>query len=197
MTKEENLFFIEENINSEPFLFYKGEFIPIFQSNKQEIAFIKSGIVSLMKSDIHGNLIYIDSFRQGDILSKIWIYNEDHDLFLVCSTKVEIYFLDYSMITMNSNPRFLQDFLQKILFSMNYLYQKVSILQKKNMEDKLMCYFRIESKKCGSKKFEVPITFKELADYLGVDRSSLMRKLSELEQKKKIKKKGKTIFLKD
>ena len=80
---------------------------------------------------------------------------------------------------------------------MTYLHQKITILQKKNMEEKILTYFRIESKKNESKKFEIPITYKELADYLGVDRSSLMRKLNELEQKKKIKKQGKTIFLKN
>ena len=65
------------------------------------------------------------------------------------------------------------------------------------MEEKIMTYFKILSKNENSKKFEIPITYKDLADYLGVDRSSLMRKLNELEGKKKIKKKGRTIFLKN
>ncbi len=177
--------------------FNKGEFIPLFQNNKKEIALIKKGKVSLMKSDINGNLIYIDHFIKNEMFSKLWIYNEENDLFFVCNTSAEIYFLDYTLFTQGTNSKYLNFFLEKSIQYMTYLNQKISILQKKSMEDKLLTYFRIESKKCGSKKFEITITYKELADYLGVDRSSLMRKLNELEKKKKIKKQGKTIFLKN
>lgn len=198
MKNKETETFIEEiEKNVSTFSFNKGEFIPLFQSNKKEIALIKKGKVSLMKSDINGNLLYIDHFKKNEMFSKLWIYNEENDLFFVCTTPVELYFLDYTLFIQGTNQKYLNFFLEKSIQYMTYLHQKITILQKKNMEEKILTYFRIESKKNESKKFEIPITYKELADYLGVDRSSLMRKLNELEQKKKIKKQGKTIFLKN
>ena len=193
---EKETFIIELTKALPVFSFNKGEFIPIFQNNKKEIALIKKGQVSLMKSDINGNLIYIDHFNRYQMFSKLWIYNEENDLFLVCDSPTEILFFDYTLFTQSTNPKLLTFFLEKSLQYMNYLNQKITILQKKSMEEKLMTYFKILSKKENSKKFEIPITYKDLADYLGVDRSSLMRKLNELEVKKKIQKKGRTIFLK-
>lgn len=175
--------------------FKKGEFIPLFQRNKKEIAIIISGTIALMKSDFNGNLIFIDDFTKGNIISKLWIYNEENDLFLVCKTKVELIFQDYLYFFQSNNYRLITSLVEKFISYSVYLNQKITILQKRNMEDKLMAYFHILERKYNSKKFEIPLTYKDLADYLGVDRSSLMRKLTELEKSKKIKKQGKTIFL--
>ena len=184
-------------ITETPTTFKKGEFIPVFQANKKEIALVKSGKVSLMRSDEEGNLLYIDEYNSGEIFSKLWIYNDENDLFLECNTDAEIYFFDYLLFMQNTNPQFLRFFLDKMMAYIRYLNQKNTILQKKSMEEKLLSYFKVLARKEKNKKFEIPITYKDLADYLGVDRSSLMRKLNELEKKRKIKRSGRTIFLKN
>ncbi len=173
----------------------KGEFLPFFQNKKQEILFLQKGKVSLMKSDVHGNLLYIDHFSEHDFFSNMWIYNEENDLFFVCNSDVEVYFVDYTFFTQNSSSKYLVYLLDKCISYTYLLNQKISILQKKNMEDKLLSYFRSLASLNEKRRFEIPLTYKELADYLGVDRSSLMRKLKDLENEKKIKRKGKTIFL--
>ena len=124
------------------------------------------------------------------------IYNEMNDLFIECNTDCEIYFLDFSLFIQNETNKYTLFLLNKMSSCIRKLNKKSTILQKKSMEDKLLTYFRALAKKENAKRFEVPLTFKDLADYLGVDRSSLMRKLNDLEAKKKIKRSGKTIFLK-
>lgn len=180
-----------------PTTFKKGEYIPLFQNSKREIALIKRGEVFLMKSDINGNLLYLDRFKEQQIFSKIWIYNEDNDLFLVCKKNTEIYFLDYTLFMQKNNSKIMSFLFENFLAYTNYLNQKITILQKKNMEEKIFSYFKILKKEADGKKFEIPISYKDLADYLGVDRSSLMRKLNDLEKKKKIKRQGRTIFWKN
>lgn len=179
-----------------PTSFKKGEYIPLFQNSKREIALIKTGEVFLMKSDVNGNLLYLDRFKDRQIFSRIWIYNEDNDLFLVCKKNTEIYFLDYALCMQKNNPKIMSFLFENFISYTNYLNQKITILQKKNMEEKLLSYFKILKKETGQKKFEIPISYKDLADYLGVNRSSLMRKLNDLEKKKKIKRQGRTIFWK-
>ena len=183
-------------ITETPTTFKKGEFIPVFQANKKEIALVKSGKVSLMRSDEEGNLVFLEEYKEDDIFSKLWIYNEMNDLFIECNTDCEIYFLDFSLFIQNETNKYTLFLLNKMSSCIRKLNKKSTILQKKSMEDKLLTYFRAIAKKENAKRFEVPLTFKDLADYLGVDRSSLMRKLNDLEAKKKIKRSGKTIFLK-
>ncbi len=195
--KDMDTFILELFQNAKTLTFKKGEFIPLFQRNKKEIAVVKSGDIALMKSDFNGNLIFIDHFTTGNIISKLWIYNEENDLFLVAKTKVEIIFQDYLFFFQSNNYRAISLLTEKFINYSIHLNQKIAVLQKRNMEDKILAYFHILAKKYNSNKFELPLTYKDLADYLGVDRSSLMRKLSELEKNKKIKKQGKTIFLKN
>ena len=89
--------FAELYLKEAPTTFYKGEFLPIFQTNKREIAYIKKGRVSLMRSDEEGNLVFLEEYKEDDIFSKLWIYNEMNDLFIECNTDCEIYFLDFSL----------------------------------------------------------------------------------------------------
>ena len=74
--------------------------------------------------------------------------------------------------------------------------ERIGILTKKTIRDKLLEYFRIRSRKTGSRNIYLPFTFKELADYLAVDRSAMSRELSYLKDEGLIETIGKRIVLK-
>ena len=75
------------------------------------------------------------------------------------------------------------------------LNTRIELLTKKNIRDKLLSYFDILSTKKLSKIISLPFTFTDLADYLSVDRSAMMRELSHLIEEGFIDKKGKRIKL--
>ena len=75
------------------------------------------------------------------------------------------------------------------------LNTRIELLTKKNILDKLLSYFDIISRNRLSKKFTLPFTLTDLADYLSVDRSAMMRELSHLKEEGFIDKKGKKITL--
>ena len=75
------------------------------------------------------------------------------------------------------------------------LNTRIELLTKKNIRDKLLSYFDIISRNRLSKKFTLPFTLTDLADYLSVDRSAMMRELSHLKEEGFIDKKGKKITL--
>lgn len=75
------------------------------------------------------------------------------------------------------------------------LNTRIEILTKKNIRDKLITYFNILSAKNYSKTFTIPFTLTDLADYLSVDRSAMMREISHLKNEGFIEKKGKKITL--
>ena len=62
------------------------------------------------------------------------------------------------------------------------------------MEDRILTYFYFECP-INSKEFDLKLSYKELADYFMVDRSAFMRKLSELEKRKIIKRDGRHITI--
>lgn len=54
------------------------------------------------------------------------------------------------------------------------------ILQQRATEDKLTAFFEYMSVRSGSDSFELPMSYTNLADYLAVDRSAMMRRLKRL-----------------
>lgn len=54
------------------------------------------------------------------------------------------------------------------------------ILQQRTTEDKLTAFFEYMSVRSGSDSFELPMSYTNLADYLAVDRSAMMRELKRL-----------------
>ena len=75
------------------------------------------------------------------------------------------------------------------------LNMRIELLTKKNIRDKLLSYFNIISSKNFSKTFTLPFSLTDLADYLSIDRSAMMRELSHLKEEGFIEKKGNKITL--
>lgn len=73
--------------------------------------------------------------------------------------------------------------------------ERIEVLSNKSIRDKLLDYFRILSKKTGSKVIYLPMSYTELADYLAVNRSALSREIKNLKDDELIETKGKRIKL--
>lgn len=75
------------------------------------------------------------------------------------------------------------------------LNTRIELLTKKNIRDKLLTYFNLLSTRTLSKTFTLPFSLTDLADYLSVDRSAMMRELSHLKEEGFIEKKGNTFTI--
>ena len=75
------------------------------------------------------------------------------------------------------------------------LNTRIELLTKKNIRDKLLTYFNLLSTRKLSKTFSLPFSLTDLADYLSVDRSAMMRELSHLKEEGFIEKKGNTFTI--
>ena len=109
----------------------------------------------------------------------------------------EVLFLDYDELISNSSKYDKINYnINKLLTSKIYsLYEKLEILSKRTIKEKLLSYFSNLSKNSGKKTFILPITYIELADYLSVDRSAMMRELKKLKDNKIINTNGKKITI--
>ena len=75
------------------------------------------------------------------------------------------------------------------------LNTRIELLTKKNIRDKLLTYFNLLSTRKLSKTFSLPFSLTDLADYLSVDRSAMMREIKALKDEGFIKKMGNKITL--
>lgn len=81
-----------------------------------------------------------------------------------------------------------------VLTKVSDLNLRIEILSQKTIRDKILSYFRILSQNSFSKTFTVPFSLTDLADYLSVDRSAMMREIKALKEDGIIKKMDKNRF---
>ena len=151
------------------------------------IGIILTGKANIINYDYFGNRDIIDSLEYDAVFGKPFSYI-NNDISIIAATDCEVLFLDYHEIM--SNP----DKYEKISYNINRLltskiyglYEKIEILSKRTIRDKLLSYFSNLAKKKGKKTFNLPITYIELADYLSVDRSAMMREIKKLKDEKRI-----------
>ena len=72
---------------------------------------------------------------------------------------------------------------------------RINILEKKQIREKLLAYFEAEHKKTLTKSIYLPFHLKDLADYLAVNRSAMFRELKNMKDEGFIEVKGKKITL--
>ena len=73
--------------------------------------------------------------------------------------------------------------------------ERIEILTKKTIRNRLLEYFTIMSNKHGTKFIYLPFNYTDLADYLAIDRCAMSRELKNLKEEGFIEIKGKRITL--
>ena len=154
--------------------FHRGETVTTYIEKRNQMCIMLHGEADLIRYDFNGNKTIIGSFSTNDIFGEVFYpANTNNELFVQAKTDCEVIFFIYN----------------------DSLNTRIELLTKKNIRDKLLSYFNILSNKKLSKTFVLPYSLTDLADYLSVDRSAMMRELSHLKEEGFIIKKGKKITL--
>ena len=75
------------------------------------------------------------------------------------------------------------------------LYERVEVLSRRSIRDKLMCYFSLMAAKNRSGEFSLPFSLSALADYISTDRSAMMRELKKMRQEELVDVHGRKVLL--
>ncbi len=171
--------------------FYKKNKIVFLQGNKVDsLCIIISGSISIEKVDILGNNTYLLDFYEGNffgeqiVLDKPCIspytYKCSSDCKILCLPFHKKYSTDNCENTCACRLLFRENLLNEIVENNMILINKLEILSKKNIREKIMTFLTYESEKYSSNKVKIPFSKSKFAEYLGVNRSSLMRELSNM-----------------
>ena len=99
----------------------------------------------------------------------------------------------------NINHAYFNKFLLNIFEIVNSNYKntndRIYILTKKTIRDKLLAFFENEYRKNRSQTIYLPYTLKDLSDYISVNRSAMFRELKSLKEERFIKIDGNRITL--
>ena len=182
--------------------FDKNEVITSYIQKRNQFCILISGNADLVRYDLNGNRTIIDHFTDTDVFGEVFYdVTTNNELLVEAKSKCEVLIYSYQNIhyKCKQNCKFhqkLSEYLPElILDKVTSLNMRVALLTKRSTRDKLLGYFNLLSTRNLSKTFKLPFSLTDLADYLSVDRSAMMRELKLLKEDKLINKNGKMITL--
>lgn len=150
------------------------------------VCYIRSGSVEIIKEDYYGNKFVLKKLSAGDTFISNVSYGLNDEYKIIATSESKVFVFDYSNV-FNSDfikydyfVTFLSNLLEIIKDETKEKIDRIEILTKRSLRDKLMEYFKIESKILKRKSYKLPMSFTDLADYLAVDRSAMTREIKNL-----------------
>lgn len=182
-------------------LFYKSEQTIAYSiGNRNLIGIIEEGNAKLLRFDYDGNRTILDEMSVGDIFSDMFIPTDSGELSVIATTDCKVTFIEYDSLikeckTNKVAPILLDNLIRLISNKLVKRNERIELLTKRSIRNKLLRYFELEGKKNNSKSFNLRYSYTDLADYLAVDRSAMMRELKNLKDDKMIQDVNKKITI--
>lgn len=182
--------------------FLKGETVTTYIEKRNQICIVLSGEIDLIRYDFNGNKTIIGHLVNYDIFGEVlYPANTNNELFAIAHKNSEVLFYTYDSLSTKCKKNC--EFHKKLTNNLSELFLdkiielnlRIEILTKKNTRSKILSYFETLSKGSLRHTFILPYSYTDLADFLSVDRSAMMRELKLLIDEGFIKKSGNKITL--
>lgn len=182
-------------------LIYKKDTAILSSIEENIIGIILEGKAQIIRTDYNGNRTIMEELEEesvfGTALSSL--SSDECEIITKEDTKVLIIDYDHILESENNNYAYYNQFIKNLLeITTNIIDEKndrIEILTKKTIRDKLLEYFSIYSKKHGTHIIYLPFSLTDFADYLAVDRSAMSREMRNLKDEGFIDSKGRKITL--
>ena len=172
---------------------YPSDINIISNVNKQDfIGIIEEGKLELVFNDYNGNKTIISTLEKDSIFGSLFINITSEEITCITKEKTKVTYIEYERIIDNNIKNDYYDtFIKNLLLILKEQLiennERIELLTKKTTRDKLLSYFKLISRKKGSRTFNLQLSFTELADYLSVDRSAMTREIKYLKEEGFIK----------
>ncbi len=176
--------------------FKKNDIILRASDDIHMVGIIMSGTAYLAAINLDFQKRILDYYEGNDIFYNSMIsILKGNSYYIYAGTKCSVAFLDYREIIKDGKDRILK--LQDHLLAD---YGKRSLahidsLSQRTLRNKLLSFFEYCGKQNASLRFTLPMSLSELADYLAVDRSAMMREIGKMKEEKLLQSEGRTITL--
>ena len=176
------------SLNAKEIKYASGEEICSYNKTPNVFGVIINGKAHVKKLDVDGNFFILETLTKNSVFSDALSYLAT-DLNYISVYALEtttVLFLDSSVIfnreqvANEQRLTFINNLLLYIIEKSKTLAKRIEILSNKSIKDKLLSYFSLLAKNNNSNTFTVPMSYTNLAQYLCVDRSAMMREIKKL-----------------
>lgn len=166
----------------------KKEVIFLAGDKINHIGLVISGSVKIIQEDNQANESILTEVGVGDTFAEIFACSNTScsPVTAITREKSEILFLDYhKILNICSNScvfhrKLIDNLLKMIAHKCLILNEKVTILSKRNIREKIFSFLQYMGK--GEKKVKIEFNREEMANFICVDRSALSAELSKMQK---------------
>jgi len=170
-----------QSVNANDVTYGKNELIEL---PKNKMGIVVRGVVYITNTDEDGRRTISEILFENDLIGSDMLVS--YETYIVSKSKTQILFFDMDKVFETQNKRLCDNLHSLLISASNRRLERINILSKKTTEKKLSFYFTALSKKQKNKKTVVPISYSDLADFLCVDRASMMREISKMQRNGRI-----------
>ena len=179
--------------------YISGELIIKERTQIREFTYLKSGLVKLFKSDPSGSEQIITIAKPMDYVSLLSVFSNDTYNYSVTALEDSVTCtldLENLRVMMRENGELALSLLQKMSRAADRIIIDTLEIRKKHLRGRvayLLLYF--SDHVYFSSEFDLPLTRKEMAEYVGMTTENVIRSLSEFRKDGILKIYGKTIHI--
>lgn len=183
------------------YIFNKNEEMFKNLNNENIICILLEGHAKIVNINYNGDEYLVEDLEPNSVFGTniSTINNIEYQVRITETSKILVVNYDNLINTQNTNFFYFNTFLINIFNIINDKLKstnsRVNILTKKSIRDKLLAFFENEYRENHSKFIYLSTNFRDLADYLSVNRSAMFRELKYLKEENFIKVDGKKITL--
>ena len=168
----------------------KDQIIPDKEILAMQIGIVISGCVHSLQEDVWGRRTFLSYTGDDGIFGVAMLggAHEDRGFIFKAAEPTTVLYLPSGRImhpcrnACSFHHRLSQNLLRLISRKNVDLTQKIEIISKPTIREKILAYLSMEAQKRGCMIFTVPLARSEMADYLCTNRSALSRELSNMKK---------------
>lgn len=173
-----------------------------YSSSMKKIGLILYGRAVLYCCDSEGNQDMIDELKKDAVFGEAFLLPTDSQHYYVCAAEeTKVMFIDYEHVIKRCekacwhHSQMVSNLLQMTALHAGQQTNRIYMLSRSTTQKKLLAYLNCIAAEKHKKDITISMSYTTLAQYLGVDRSAMMRELKSLEDQKILCREGRIIHL--
>lgn len=182
--------------------FKKGQTIQTYASRLERIGILLSGKAHLYCIDHDGSYTLLEHFRENDLFGELFALPLQNLEYIVeADADCEVLFIPYASVikrcpnACEHHSRLVDNLFHLATKKSQILSFRINLLSTRTTRQKLINYLLYMQEKAESCSFTMDMSLTDLASYLCVDRSSMMRELRTMKTEGLLESKGRNITL--
>lgn len=173
-----------------------------YSHSMRKIGLILEGQALLCCCDIDGNEYIIEDLKADSVFGEPFLLpNDTLHYYVRAKCRTRVLFIDYAHVikrcpnACGHHSQLVSNLLQMVALKSSQQTNRIYVLSRTSIQKKLLAYLNSLASNKPCEAVTIPMSYTDLAQYLGVDRSAMMREFKHLCDENIIQKNGRTIQL--